>query len=84
METFVDELAKMCDGSKDNFIFLEQDGRPRKRAREIGEKIYLERSSSGLFEVCHLLEERISSRKNRSIALRELDVCWNGIGDWQA
>jgi hypothetical protein len=71
------------------YVFLDENGNPNKKAKEIGLYIY----KTGGDKLMHMVMNYIMEKVLKDIEdgddwkiydLRQLEVCWNGIGEWQA
>lgn len=89
----VDELFSMImsnhNEEDDRYIFIQYNGRPNIRAKEIGLALYQFGGDAYMHEVGSKLQQKVHSeimQGNHKIAtdLRQLEFCWNGIGNWMA
>jgi hypothetical protein len=71
------------------YVFLDENGNPNKKAREIG--LYIHKTGGD--KLMHMVMNYIMEKVLKDIEdgddwkiydLRQLEVCWNGIGEWQA
>ena len=63
--------------------FLSSEGKPHKRAHEIGKLL---NELGGLIlmqQVAKNVVTELQQRQDKNVA-RELEYCWNNIGDWLA
>jgi hypothetical protein len=74
---------------ENRYVFLDENGDPNKKARELGLYIY----KTGGENLMHMIMNYVMKKVVRDIDngedwkiydLRQLEICWNGIGDWQA
>lgn len=71
----------------DRYVFLKSNGDPKGRPRELGLLLYSIGGDALLHKVMNDLVVYIDSRVNDTYMihdLRQLEFCWNGIGDWMA
>lgn len=71
------------------YVFINEDGNPNKRAREIGLYIYKIGGTNLMHLIMNYLLDKVTKKINNGedwliYDLRQLEVCWNGIGEWQA
>lgn len=89
MEETVDAvLAAMeacTDTTERRAVFLTLTGEPVPRFRDLGERLHRLGGMQAMMEVALALEARLAKLAVPAwtVDLRELDVCWNGIGEWQ-
>lgn len=89
LDNAVTELYQMmvCDTTsdpEDRYVFLQQNGRPNIRAKEIGIALWKVGGTNLMHDVVRKLHEKTSHVFYMSVYLRQLEFCWNGIGEWQA
>lgn len=71
------------------YMFINEDGNPNKRARELGLYIYKIGGTKLMHLIMNYLLDKVTNKINNGedwliYDLRQLEVCWNGIGEWQA
>lgn len=91
---WVHELLELIDANSshdvdDRYVFLTENGTPNKRARQIGMLIYAEGGTHLMFDIMEILQDEVNDRISQgrdwlACDLRQLEFCWNGIGDWMA
>lgn len=90
VELLFNMVVQCKDKGEDRHVFLAPEtGRPVRRAKEIGVALWTLGGSTAMHEVAHHLMNRVdawvaSGHKEAEFDLRQLDFCWNGIGEWQA
>ena len=86
LENARDTLASMMQTCRHPSCFLLDDGRPHYTARFLGEKLYAAGGDRMLHACMDALLGWVERENNNShyVYLRELEVCWSGIGRWQA
>jgi hypothetical protein len=70
----------------DRYVFLKSNGDPKGRPRELGMLLYSIGGDALLHKVMNDLVVYIDSQADDKYAhdLRQLEFCWNGIGEWMA
>lgn len=90
----VSELMSMMDSypfyeEDERFVFVDEYGKPNKFARNIGNKLYNTGGTSLLHTVMNqllvLVDSKIKQGEEwRIFDLRQLEFCWDNIGEWCA
>lgn len=77
-------MRACTDISERRAVFLTLQGRPVLRFRDMGERLYRLGGMQAMMDVALTLETRLAelAMPAGNVDLRELDMCWNGIGDW--
>ncbi len=98
MESFVTEsiskLVMMMDSypshdEDERFVFVDYNGNPNVYARKIGKDLYKMGGTNLLHNVMNRLVNIVNVKIENgedwlAYDLRQLEFCWNNIGDWQA
>lgn len=92
VEQAVYELSAMIVTNKSyranyRYVFLNKNGTPNQKALAIGMQLHEQGGDAMLHDVMNrmmnFVEERIKAGKTYLVFdLRQLECCWNGIGDW--
>lgn len=87
-EALVDAMRECEDVTPSRAVFLTRDGQPVPRFREIGERLNRHGGFAAMSKVAEAMQEFSLLRPEDGARmrgdLRELDMCWNRIGDWMA
>jgi hypothetical protein len=75
--------------SNDRYVFVDENGIPRERPRAIGSRLYDEGGDAYLYFVMNELLSFVTFEIEKGndwmeFDLRQLEFCWNGIGEWMA
>lgn len=70
----------------DRYVFVDAQGTVNARARQLGEFLYDEGGDALMHDVMHILQEKVAAagKEWMTFDLRQLEFCWNGIGEWMA
>lgn len=97
-ETFIkmsiENLLVMMDtypshNEDERFVFVDEYGNSNPKARKIGTDLYKLGGDHLLHNVMNQLVDIVSTKINNGeewlvFDLRQLEFCWNNIGNWQA
>ena len=77
-------MRSCTDTSERRAVFLTAEGRPVLRFRDMGERLYRLGGMQAMADVALALETCLAELAVPAwnVDLRELDMCWNSIGDW--
>ncbi len=94
IDNIVNELVMMMDtypshDIDERFVFIDENGIPNVYARKLGQDLHTMGGSSLLHEVMNKLMSIVDVKvKNGEdwlvFDLRQLEFCWDNIGDWMA
>jgi hypothetical protein len=86
IDAVLDAMEACTDISERRAVFLTLQGEPVPRFRDMGERLHRLGGMQAMMEVALALETRLAKLAVPmwNVDLRELDMCWNGIGDWQS
>lgn len=83
----VDRLYDMINSNPvlgaERAVFLTNKGKPLPEARQIGEDLHLLGKEDAMHKVVGVLMGLVENDMERRTDVRELDMCWNGIGEWK-
>lgn len=67
-------------------VFFDAAGAPLDAPLTIGKKLHALGGMTAMLQFIRRLDEALEGMEfaDGSACLRELEFCWNGIGDWQA
>jgi hypothetical protein len=72
----------------DRYVFVDAQGTANARARQIGEYLYEEGGNMLMHDVMRILQEKVRrvnvGKEWMTFDLRQLEICWNDIGEWMA
>jgi hypothetical protein len=70
----------------DRYVFVDAEGNANTRARQLGEYLHEEGGDKLMTDVMRILQDKVSTRGKEwmTFDLRQLEFCWNGIGEWMA
>lgn len=73
----------------DRYVFVNADGVPNKKAYEIGVKLHEVGGTISMHTIMTQLQIIVNAKIDQGYDwvendLRQLEFCWNGIGEWMA
>ena len=65
-------------------VFLTLEGERVPEARQIGEALYTQGGHYAMHKVADRLMKMVMNDWARRGDMRELDMCWDGVGEWKS
>ena len=75
--------------SDTRYVFVDREGVPKAYPRRLGEYLHTRGGTQAMSQVMNDLHEIVQKKMNAGedwyvFDLRQLEFCWNGVGEWSA